>query len=52
MLIVEVLNATFAKETLGVACGPQGCVTAEFGPVSVPSVGLRGTFGGTRTDTQ
>lgn len=49
MLIVEVLNATFAKETLGVACGPQGCVTAQFGPVSVPSIGLRGTFGGVRS---
>lgn len=52
MLIVEVLNATFAKETLGVACSPQGCVTAEFGPVSVPSVGLRGTFGGARASAE
>jgi hypothetical protein len=48
MLIVEMLNATFEKEVLGVSCQAQGCVTATFGPISVPSVGLRGTFGGAR----
>ncbi len=46
MLIVEVLNATFQEEVLGVACSPAGCETATFGPVTVPSIGLRGTFGG------
>lgn len=48
MLIVEMLNATFQDEILGVSCNEQGCLTAKFGPVSVPSVGLRGTFGGAR----
>jgi hypothetical protein len=48
MLIVEMLNATFQKEVLGVSCQRQGCATATFGPVSIPSIGLRGTFGGAR----
>jgi hypothetical protein len=48
MLIVEVLNATFEEEVLGVSCFPGRCVTATFGPVTVPSVGLRGTFGHAR----
>lgn len=50
MLIVEMLNATFQEEILGVSCLPDRCITAKFGPVSVPSVGLRGTFGGAITD--
>lgn len=50
MLIVEMLNATFQKEVLGVSCQAGGCVTATFGPVTVPSVGLRGTFGGARSE--
>jgi TonB family protein len=50
MLIVEMLNATFQEETLGVSCLPGGCVTATFGPVTVPSIGLRGTFGGARNE--
>lgn len=50
MLIVEMLNATFEEEILGITCLPNGCVTATFGPVSVPSVGLRGTFGGAVSD--
>lgn len=51
MLILEMLNATFQEETLGVACGPGGCETATFGPIAVPSIGLRGTFGGAIDDT-
>jgi hypothetical protein len=48
MLIVEMLNATFQDEILGTTCTENGCLTATFGPISVPSVGLRGTFGGAR----
>jgi hypothetical protein len=48
MLVIEMLNATFEKEVLGSTCVPEGCVTATFGPVTVPSIGLRGTFGGLR----
>jgi hypothetical protein len=48
MLVAEILNAFFEKEVLGVSCAAQGCVTATFGPVTVPSIGLRGTFGGAR----
>jgi hypothetical protein len=51
MLVVEMLNATFQEEILGVSCFPGRCVTATFGPVSVPSIGLRGTFGGAITDS-
>ena len=50
MLIVEMLNTTFQDEVLGVSCFPEGCVTATFGPVSLPLIGLRGTFGGGRSD--
>jgi len=49
MFIVEMLNATFQEEILGVSCTQVGCATATFGPISVPSVGLRGTFGGARS---
>lgn len=45
MLIAEMLNATFQEEILGVSCAPEGCISATFGPLTVPSVGLRGTFG-------
>lgn len=51
MLVVEMLNATFQKEILGVSCVAGGCVTATFGPVSVPSIGLRGTFGAATGDS-
>ncbi|MDX2054661.1 MAG: TonB family protein [Polyangiaceae bacterium] len=50
MLIVEMLNATFQDEVLGISCFATGCVTAKFGPITVPSIGLRGTFGGARSE--
>jgi hypothetical protein len=41
---VEVLNATFSREELGIACNAHGCDHDRIGPVTIPSVGVEAAF--------
>ncbi len=43
-LIAETLNTTLAKETLDVSCYAYGCTQEEFGPVTLPSLGIEARF--------
>ncbi|HEV8245245.1 MAG TPA: TonB-dependent receptor, partial [Polyangiaceae bacterium] len=42
--IVEVLNTTLNKEVFDYRCGRNGCSGEEFGPVTIPSIGLEAAF--------
>ncbi len=42
--IFEVLNTTLHKEVLDYRCGVNGCRGEEFGPVTIPSIGLEAAF--------
>jgi hypothetical protein len=42
--IFEVLNTTLHKEVLEWRCGLEGCRGEEFGPVTIPSIGLEAAF--------
>lgn len=43
-LVMEMLNATLAREVVDYGCGVEGCDGDEIGPVSVPSVGVEVFF--------
>jgi len=43
--VVEWLNATLSEEPTGVSCDEQGtCTQTMIGPVTVPSIGVEGSF--------
>ncbi|MCK6535581.1 MAG: TonB-dependent receptor [Polyangiaceae bacterium] len=43
--VLEVLNATLSKETVGLNCDSSGeCRADEIGPVTIPSVGVEASF--------
>ena len=49
--VVEVLNATFTKETVAIDCTSPGfpgetssCQNQTIGPVTIPSIGVEGGF--------
>ncbi|HVY44299.1 MAG TPA: hypothetical protein VHB21_00410 [Minicystis sp.] len=50
--VAEMLNATFAKETIALDCGLNGvegathstCTPTTVGPVTVPSIGVEAGF--------
>jgi TonB family protein len=43
-LVLEVLNATATKETLGESCALLTCKPSLLGPITIPSLGLEGGF--------
>jgi hypothetical protein len=43
-LVGEVLNTTLNKETLDTSCYAFGCREQSFGPVTLPSLGVEGSF--------
>lgn len=43
-LVAEVLNTTFAKETLERSCYAYGCAAEQIGPVTIPSLGVEASF--------
>jgi hypothetical protein len=42
--VVEWMNATLSKESVGTNCTLQGCTEERIGPVTIPSIGLEGGF--------
>lgn len=42
--IFEIVNTTLHKETLSYRCNQYGCRGDEFGPVTIPSVGVEAAF--------
>jgi TonB family protein len=42
--IFEIINTTLHKETLTYRCNQAGCRGDEFGPVTIPSVGVEAAF--------
>jgi hypothetical protein len=44
-IVLEILNATLSKEALTYQCNSAGaCKPEEFGPITVPSIGVEGGF--------
>ncbi len=43
-LVIEMLNATLAKETTESSCYAYGCLEEAIGPVSIPSIGIEAAF--------
>ncbi len=42
--VFELLNATLHKEVFTYTCSPRGCRGEEFGPVTIPSIGVESAF--------
>jgi hypothetical protein len=42
--VAEWMNATLRKETVATSCTLQGCKAQQIGPITIPSLGLEGTF--------
>ena len=42
--VAEWLNATLSKEVINLECVGNRCTQEDFGPVTVPSIGLEGAF--------
>jgi TonB family protein len=42
--IFEIINTTLHKETLSYRCTEAGCRGDEFGPVTIPSIGVEAAF--------
>ena len=42
--VVEWMNATLSKESIGTNCTLEGCQEERIGPVTIPSLGLEGGF--------
>lgn len=43
-LVAETLNTTLSKESLDVSCYAYGCSVRQYGPVTIPSLGLEAKF--------
>ncbi len=42
--VVEWMNATLSKESVGSDCTLSGCTDTRIGPITIPSIGLEGGF--------